>query len=52
MKKKNNLENLEYLSKQIESDREKKAVTQVTEKKYYKTHFGPEETDETTLKEL
>lgn len=52
MKNKNNLENLSYLAKQIESDREKKEITRVVEKKYYKTHFGPEETDETTLKEL
>lgn len=40
------MENLQFLSKQIQSDRDKKSVSNHVEKLYYKPHFGPEETDE------
>ena len=33
-------------------DREKKINAHKVEKKYYKPHFGPEETDDTILNEL
>lgn len=40
------MENLQFLSKQIQSDRDKKSQSHHMEKLYYKPHFGPEETDE------
>jgi len=46
LKKVNNLENMSFLAKQIQIDRNKKDHQHVVDKKYYKTHFGPEETDE------
>lgn len=33
-------------------DREKKINAHKVEKRYYKPHFGPEETDDTILNEL
>jgi CTP:phosphocholine cytidylyltransferase-like protein len=46
MKKHNNMANLYCLAEQIEQDRVKKNFEKEMEKQYYKTHFGPEETDE------
>lgn len=46
LKKKNNMENLRFLSKQIQSDRDRKSHSHQVERLYYKPHFGPEETDE------
>jgi hypothetical protein len=46
MKRQNNLNNLRQLAVQIEEDRQKKKIQNVIERQYYKTHFGPEETDE------
>lgn len=46
LKKKNNMENLRFLAKQIQSDRERKSHSHQIERLYYKPHFGPEETDE------
>ena len=46
LKKKNNMENLKFLSKQIQSDRDRKSHSNNVERLYYKPHFGPEETDE------
>ena len=40
------MENMSYLAKQIELDRERKQAQLIIDKKYYKPHFGPEETDE------
>ena len=46
LKKKNNMDNLQFLAKQIQSDRERKSHSHQIERLYYKPHFGPEETDE------
>lgn len=51
LRKKNNLDNLRFLSKQIQSDRDRKSHSHHVEKLYYKPHFGPEETDEMLDKE-
>lgn len=46
LRKKNNMDNMKYLSKQIQHDKERKSHSHQIEKLYYKPHFGPEETDE------
>lgn len=45
LKKKNNMDNLRFLAKQIQTDRERKSHSHQVERLYYKPHFGPEETD-------
>jgi hypothetical protein len=52
MKRQNNLNNLKQLAVQIEEDREKKKVQTFIDKQFYKTHFGPEETDDLITKKL
>ena len=52
MRKQNNLQNLSYLSEQIEHDRAKKQIQKTIDKQFYKTHFGPEETDELIQEKL
>ena len=46
LRRKNNLENLSYLAKQMESDRDRKSMQREVDRQYYKPHFGPEETQE------
>ena len=52
LRRQNNLENNDHITQQIEFDQLKKMKQVVVEKKYYKPHFGPEETDETMFEEL
>jgi len=52
MRKQNNIENLNQLAQQIELDKAKRVQVQEVEKRYYKPHFGPEETDAKILEEL
>ena len=52
LRRQNNLENNDHITQQIELDQLKKMKQVVVEKKYYKPHFGPEETDETMFEEL
>jgi hypothetical protein len=51
MRRQNNLHNLQQLAWQIEQDKQKKQIQTLVDKQYYKTHFGPEETDELILKQ-
>ena len=46
LRRKNNLENMSFLAKQMESDRERRSVQKEVERQYYKPHFGPEETQD------
>lgn len=46
LRRKNNLDNLSYLAKQMESDRERRTIQREVERQYYKPHFGPEETQD------
>lgn len=51
MRRQNNLNNLQQLARQIEEDKQKKQIQTLIDKQYYKTHFGPEETDELIIKQ-
>lgn len=48
----NNIQNLKQLSAQIENNREKKRLQQLLDRQFYKTHFGPEETDEMIIEKI
>lgn len=52
MKRQNNLNNLSQLARQIEEDKQKKKIQTLIDKQFYKTHFGPEETDELILQKI